>query len=149
MLIIMKNINGSKSRFLLVSFFQFGIIILAGSCNKSSYNSMTGITGGTGGTGGSGNPGTNQVFIENMSFTPSSLMISSSTTVTWTNKDTIVHTVTSDTGLFDSGNILPNGSYSYTFTTSGTYSYHCKIHTGMTASVSVDIPAAPPTTPGY
>ena len=145
----MKNINGSKSRFIFFAAFLFAILIISGSCNKSTYNSMTGITGGTGGTGGSGNPGTNQVFIENMSFTPSSIMISSSLTVTWTNKDVIDHTVTSDDGLFDSGNIKPNGTYSYTFTASGTFSYHCRIHSGMTASVSVDVPAAPPTTPGY
>ncbi len=145
----MKNLSGSKSRFLLVAAFLISIIIISDSCNKSSYNSMTGITGGTGATGGSGNPGMNQVLIQNLAFNPSSITISANTTVTWTNKDAIDHTVTSDTGLFDSGNIAPNGTYSHTFAASGTYPYHCKIHPGMTASVSVDAPAAPPTTPGY
>jgi len=147
----MKKLSGSRSRFLIITTFLFAILIISDSCNKSSYNSMTGMTGGTGGTGGggSGSPGLNEVFIQNLSFNPSTIMVSTNTTITWTNKDAIDHTVTSNTGLFNSGNIGPNGTYSYTFATAGTYSYHCQIHSGMTASVSVSVPAAPPTTPGY
>jgi plastocyanin len=147
----MKKLSGSTSRFLIITTILFGILFISDSCNKSSYNNMTGMNGGNGGTGGggSGTPGLNQVFIQNMSFNPSTIMVSTNTTITWTNKDAIDHTVTSDTGLFDSGNIGANGTYSYTFVTAGTYYYHCKIHPGMTASVSVSVPAAPPTNPGY
>lgn len=42
-----------------------------------------------------------------------------------------------DTGLFDSGTILTNGTYSYTFSTAGTYPYHCTSHSSMTATVKV------------
>lgn len=142
----MKKLSGSRSRFLIITTFLFAILLISDSCNKSSYNNMTGMSGGT---GGSGSPGLNEVFIQNLSFNPSTIMVSTNTTITWTNKDAIDHTVTSSTGLFNSGNIGPNGTYSYTFVTAGTYAYHCNIHPGMTASVSVNVPAAPPTTPGY
>jgi plastocyanin len=70
-----------------------------------------------------------------MAFSPSTLTVTAGTTVTWTNKDGVPHTVTSDNGLFDSGSISNNGTYSHKFETAGTYPYHCSIHTSMTAKV--------------
>ncbi len=58
-------------------------------------------------------------------------------TVTWTNNDTSPHTVTSDGGTFDSGNLAPGQSYTYTFTAPGTYTYHCTYHPWMVATVIV------------
>jgi plastocyanin len=58
-------------------------------------------------------------------------------TVTWTNNDIAAHTVTSDTGAFNSGNIAAGARWSYTFTTPGTYSYHCSYHPWMTGTVIV------------
>ena len=76
---------------------------------------------------------TNQVVMQNSSFVPSSITITVGTKVTWTNKDSYAHTVTSGTpshptGLFDSGNINAGGTFSYTFDSTGTYQYYCKIH---------------------
>ncbi|MDD4969418.1 MAG: cupredoxin domain-containing protein [Paludibacter sp.] len=83
-------------------------------------------------------PPANEVYIQNMAFTPVTLTVSVGTTVKWTNKDAVAHTVTSDTpGQFDSGNISANGVYSYMFMTAGTFNYHCAIHTSMTAKVIV------------
>jgi plastocyanin len=59
------------------------------------------------------------------------------TTVTWTNNDSVTHTVTADAGAFDSGALSPGHTYSFTFRTSGTYSYHCSIHRSMTATIIV------------
>lgn len=76
------------------------------------------------------------VEIVDMSFRPTTITVPVGTTVTWNNMDT-THTVTSDTGLFDSG-ILPQRQFwSYTFTEPGTYAYHCSIHTSMTGTVVV------------
>ena len=72
-----------------------------------------------------------QVSIQNMSFSPSNIQVAAGTTVTWTNNDTVTHTVTSDTGAFDSGNLSPGQTYTHTFSTAGTYTYHCSIHTSM------------------
>ena len=132
----MKNLIGSKSRLLTGISLLFVILSISYSCSKSSYNSMTGITGGTGGTGGTG-PGVNEVFIQGLAFNPRTITVAANTTITWTNKDAIEHSVTSNTSLFDSGLIGSNGTFTYTFTTAGTYSYHCKVHPSMTASVTV------------
>jgi plastocyanin len=73
-----------------------------------------------------------------MAFNPSTITVAAGTTITWTNKDAIAHTVTSDNKLFDSGSIGSNGTYSFTFATAGTFSYHCTVHPTMTASVTVN-----------
>jgi plastocyanin len=57
--------------------------------------------------------------------------------VTWHNNDSVDHTVTSNSGDFDSGAIRPGGSYSQTFDTAGVYSYHCSIHPNMHGMVIV------------
>ncbi len=82
-------------------------------------------------------PGPNEVFIQGMAFDPFTITVSAGTTVTWSNKDAVNHTVTSDTGLFDSGLIPKDGTYSHTFPSTGTFNYHCSIHTSMTGTVVV------------
>jgi plastocyanin len=141
----MKKSVESISRVLPGTLLLFAILLISNNCSKSSYNNMTGMTGGTGGTGG---PGTNEVFIQGMAFSPSTISVSAGTTITWTNKDAISHTVTSDTGLFDSGTISSNSTYSYTFMTAGTFTYHCKIHPTMVATVTVNTTGSG-TGPGY
>ena len=58
-------------------------------------------------------------------------------TVVWTNNDTSPHTVTANDGSFESGNMAPGQTYSFTFTTPGTYAYHCQYHPWMVATVIV------------
>jgi plastocyanin len=81
--------------------------------------------------------GDNQVSIDNFSFTPQTLTISAGTKVTWVNHDDVGHTVTSNDGKFKSKTLDTNESFSYTFTDSGTYEYHCSVHPRMTAKVIV------------
>ncbi len=57
--------------------------------------------------------------------------------VSWINKDTTAHTVTSTTGLFDSGTSGVGSTWSHTFTTAGTYPYYCTIHPMMTGTIVV------------
>jgi plastocyanin len=83
----------------------------------------------------SSNP--NAVSIKNMAFSPSTLSVASGTTVTWTNNDGIAHTVTADDGSFNSGNVAPGNSFTHTFSSPGTVSYHCSIHPMMTGAVVV------------
>ena len=59
------------------------------------------------------------------------------TTVTWVNHDDDVHTVTSTTDVFKSPGLDTDESYSYTFTTQGTYTYFCTLHPLMTGKVVV------------
>lgn len=84
-------------------------------------------------TSGSGN----EVTISNYSFGPTTLTVKVGTTVKWTNQDTVAHTVTSDGGVFDSGNLPQGQSFSYTFATVGTFPYHCTYHAMMTGTIVV------------
>jgi plastocyanin len=82
-------------------------------------------------------PGQTQLAIENFSFTPATLTVSAGTTVTWTNHDAVLHTVTATDKSFASGAIDTDGTFSHQFTTPGTYAYHCSIHPTMTAQIIV------------
>lgn len=127
--------SGVYTHRLPINVLLFAILIISNSCNKSSYD-----TAGSSNPYGTGDstPGANEVFIQGMAFTPSTITVTAGTTITWTNKDSYAHTVTSDSKLFDSGNIANGGTFSFTFATAGTYPYHCTIHTSMTASVVVN-----------
>jgi amicyanin len=75
-------------------------------------------------------------------FSPATLTIKAGTTVTWKNTTAVSHTVTSDDGKsFDSGTANPiaaqSGTFSFTFTTPGTFAYHCSIHPFMKATIIV------------
>lgn len=70
-------------------------------------------------------------------FKPKTLTITVGTVVIWKNLTTVTHTVTSDTGKFDSGFISSGGTFRFKFTKAGTYGYHCSIHPFMTATIIV------------
>jgi len=74
-----------------------------------------------------------------LSFAPATItvIIGQNSTVTFTNKDIAIHTVTATDGSFDSKDIKPGGSWTYTFTTQGTYSYYCIYHSWMKGKVIV------------
>jgi len=96
------------------------------SANNSSSSTVNNSAGGM------------TISIANFAFNPNTITIRQGETVTWVNNDTVAHTVTSDTGLFDSGSIQPGRTYSYTFPNTGTFNYHCTIHPNMAhASVIV------------
>ncbi len=81
---------------------------------------------------------THYINISNMEYEFSTLTINVLDTVVWTNQETgMSHTVTNDSN-FDSGNIPANGgTWSYQFTTAGTYEYYCAYHSAMVAEIVV------------
>jgi plastocyanin len=81
--------------------------------------------------------GTYVVVIRGRAFNPSGIAIHVGTTVTWLNLDQVDHTVTSSMGIWDSGDIMPNKSFSYTFNVEGSFSYYCSDHPTMTGVVEV------------
>jgi plastocyanin len=83
------------------------------------------------------------VNIVDFAFSPSSISVPVGTTVTWTNVGNAPHTATSETGVFDSGRLNKNGTYSYTFNYAGTFRYLCKIHPEMRGTVQVGNVTAP------
>ncbi len=111
--------------------------------NTSTTNTMHMGTSGSNNGGSNVAQSTNKVTIANFAFSPASITVRAGTTVTWTNNDSTAHTVTENDGQSGpaSGDINPGRSYSFTFTKSGTYHYHCAIHSSMTGTVLVT-PAA-------
>ncbi|MDF2769178.1 MAG: Multicopper oxidase type 3 [Nitrososphaeraceae archaeon] len=87
---------------------------------------------------GSSNPN-NKVFYD-----PTPAKVKTSTTITWTNDDTLPHTVTSgnaDTGPsgeFDSGIVMGGGSFTHTFDKAGSFDYYCALHPYMIGQVIVE-----------
>ena len=89
------------------------------------------------------------VAIDNFFFNPQNVTIPVGTTVRWTNNGT-THTTTSDTAVWDSGNLGTGGQFSFTFNTPGSYPYHCDIHpASMTGTINVvaAVPCATNTVP--
>lgn len=76
--------------------------------------------------------------ISNMQFAQPALEVKRGTKVTWTNKDTAPHDVTSqDTGPLASARLATGDSFSYTFTDVGVFNYYCTLHPMMKATVTV------------
>jgi plastocyanin len=78
-----------------------------------------------------------EVKIDNFSFTPASITVTAGTTVTWTNRDDIPHTVVSDDKVFKSKVLDTDEKFSYTFSKPGTYPYFCSVHPKMTGKIVV------------
>ena len=77
-------------------------------------------------------------------YDPSPLTVKAGTSVTWTNKDSSIHTVTSglpekgDVGtLFDSSIISPGNTFVHVFDKQGTFDYSCTLHPFMHGQVNV------------
>ena len=82
-------------------------------------------------------PANVEVKIDNFSFGPTTITVPVGTTVTWTNRDDIPHTVVSDDKIFKSKVLDTDEKFSFTFTKAGTYPYFCSIHPKMTGKVVV------------
>jgi plastocyanin len=80
---------------------------------------------------------TAEVKIDNFSFGPGALTVGAGTTVVWTNRDDIPHTVVSTEGVFKSKVMDTDEKFSYTFTKAGTFPYFCSLHPKMTGKVVV------------
>ena len=66
-----------------------------------------------------------------MAFSPTRITVSLNTTITWVNNDGTVHTSTSDTGVWDTGDIPAGTSKATRFAVAGTFPFHCTYHSGM------------------
>jgi plastocyanin len=80
---------------------------------------------------------TEAVSIQFAAFGPSQLDVLPGDAVVWSNLSVRHHTVTSDAGVFASGDLLAGARFTRTFTTVGPYPYHCTVHPSMTGEIDV------------
>ena len=93
-------------------------------------------------------PAAAAVAIDNFTFNPQTLTVKAGTTVTWTNKDDIPHGIAVTNNAFKRSQALDtDDSFSFTFTTPGTYQYFCYIHPHMTGTIVVEAATGSNTTP--
>src|SRR6266851_1087020 len=79
----------------------------------------------------------NAVTIDNFTFGPKELTVPVGTTVKWLNHDDIPHTIVEKKTTFRSKALDTDDSYSFTFTSAGTFDYFCGLHPHMVGQVIV------------
>lgn len=126
-----------------------GLVIANQSVNTPANNSTSEPQNNDNHTGSTDNHDTetkeetaesNSVIIHDFAFSPAKITVKKGTTVTWTNDDTAKHDIAPDnpSDEFKKSNLLAKGeTYSVTFDTVGTYTYHCTPHPFMKGSVEV------------
>ena len=83
-------------------------------------------------------PGTS-ITIKNFAFSPATLSVSPGARLTVHNEDAATHTVTSVSNAFNTGDVAPGATVTFTAPTSpGTYAYICMIHQFMHGTLVVN-----------
>ncbi len=109
----------------------FTLLIFGISCYQSAPAPTPAPTPGP-------TPTITEVEISGFAFVPATITIPVGTTVTWFNKDSVAHTVSSREDVFDSGNLSGGATFSYTFDQNGSFEYYCKFHPYMTGKIIVE-----------
>jgi plastocyanin len=81
--------------------------------------------------------GAAKIEVKDFMFMPTTLTVGVGSKVTWVNKDDEPHTVVSDTGMFRSGAMDTDESFSFKFDQPGTYHFTCSIHPRMVGTIVV------------
>ena len=120
-----------KSRSVGVSWFRTAAMVALVLSSAGSRNVIANAQQGA--------PASVEVKIDNFSFSPATLTVPAGTTVRWTNRDDIPHTVvsTDDPKAFKSKVLDTDEKFSFTFSKAGTYPYFCSVHPKMTGTVIV------------
>jgi plastocyanin len=120
-----------KSRSVRVSWFRTAAMVALVLSSAGSRNVIANAQQGA--------PASVEVKIDNFSFSPATLTVPAGTTVRWTNRDDIPHTVvsTDDPKAFKSKVLDTDEKFSFTFSKAGTYPYFCSVHPKMTGTVIV------------
>jgi len=134
----MKTRRYMKPWMILAGVAVLAVLVLAACGGSSGGGSGSSTPASTPSSSGGGTG----VAIANYAFTPQTLTVKAGKTVTWTNNDSVPHNVISATNMstsatttntFASGNFNQGQTFSFTFSTPGTYYYECSIHAAMAA----------------
>ena len=122
---------------------QFHLAYAQSNATTISGNMTGNATGASGGNSvtispGSSSPSNGKFFV------PDTLTVSKGTTVSWTNGDSTLHTVTSGSAEagnsgteFDSSYLAEGKTFQHQFSSSGTFDYYCTLHPYMKGKVVV------------
>jgi YVTN family beta-propeller protein len=78
-----------------------------------------------------------QIRMATFAFGPATVTVRAGQRVTWIDGDPVPHTATAKNGGWDSGQVVPGGSFTVAMTKPGTYEYFCGNHPFMQAKVIV------------
>lgn len=87
---------------------------------------------------GTSSPQEANIDLKDFAFSPDSVTVKKGTKVTWTQRDSAGHTVTSYEGIFDSPILAKGETWSYTFDNVGAYKYYCAPHPRMEGTIIVE-----------
>lgn len=136
------NFNKSKLALLVIiaTFIGIGVFAMSSSDDKKAMDMRTMSSNQIDNVTDASKP--NTVTMKDIEYTVKKLTVKKGSTVTWRNDDTAKHDVvfndttaismTNSTGLLDMGE-----TREYTFTKTGTFSYHCTPHPFMQAEIEV------------
>ena len=86
----------------------------------------------------------NSATLGDKAYVPNPAEVKVGESVTWTNGDSQIHTVTSGTvgsadsgSVFDSSILSPKATFDHTFETAGEYDYYCTLHPQMFGKITV------------
>ena len=121
-----QNIYFMKRKFIYLSLVVLAGVLLIYSCssNKAKVNPTPSTPAAT-------------VAIQNFAFVPDTVRIKAGNSIKWTNMDTAPHTATDLANAFDSGSLATGQTFNFTFNTTGTFTYHCLIHSMMKNAVVI------------
>jgi plastocyanin len=123
-----------KSRALAAMGIAVVVLALVGCGGSSNPAAPAPVASG----GGGGAQADVTITISGFQFSPNPASVKVGQTVSWRNGDSVSHTATADGGAFDTSTIAPGATSSpVTMSAAGTFSYHCAVHPGMIASVTV------------
>jgi plastocyanin len=123
------------TRILTISLFVVTTLVAVAACSNSGGSVAPSAATSQAPAAPAG--GATAVSVKDFAFNPATASVPTGSKVTWTNNDTTAHTVTFDDGSADSGNVASAATFDHTFTTAGTFAYHCTIHSQMKGTVTV------------
>jgi plastocyanin len=130
--------NGRRIRLPLVAMVSLGTVLLAAGCSSSPAAAPATTASSSAGSTGAAPSGQAEIAISNFMFVPATLTVKPGATVTVVNHDAVAHTVTASKGAFNTGDIAPGKTVTFTAPmTAGSFSYICNIHQYMTGTLIV------------
>jgi len=131
-----------KKHLILAIVVLAGATVVIAGCTSSSNTSPSSANNAVTSTASTSTASTstasqNPIAIQNYAFSPSTLTIQKGANVTWKNDDSVQHMVVSDSPAFSSPLLNTGDTYTFQFNSTGTYPYHCSIHTYMKGTITV------------